>query len=193
MAYEDLISQISAMKFGPVGKYSAKLDFEQRCEILALYRSGVGRTVLAEAYGLDRRTVTHIYNPNSVHYRNVRDMEKHLGTELFLKTFITENALARLRRVVKPDVEVVKDDKAPRAKRSATKYAGVHEVQTSSTSFAHRIIIGWCEATLDNDGPGWYYRDADGPDPDAWVHNGDESRMSSLACLNAVKDNLVDL
>ena len=193
MAYEDLISQISAMDFGPVGKYAPKLDFEQRCEILALYRSGVGRTVLAEAYGLDRRTITHIYNPNSVHYRNVREAEEKLGSDAFLKRFITENALARLRRVVKKPAEVVHDPAAPKAKRSATKHAGIHYIMTSSTSYEHRIQIGWCEATLDNDGAGWYYRDADGPDPDAWMHNGDESRITSLACLDGVKANLVDV
>jgi hypothetical protein len=181
------------MKFAPAGKYTAKLDFDQRCEVLALYRSGVGRSVLAEAYGLDRRTVTHIYNPASPHYKAVREEERRLGTGEFIKQYITENAVSKLKKILKT-VDVVPDRPlGPRGKRNASRHAGIHEVKTSATDYAHRIQIGWCEDNLDNAGAGWYYRDADGPHPETWVHNGDDSRVTSTACLEAVKENLVDI
>jgi hypothetical protein len=182
------------MKFAPAGKFSSKLGFDQRCEVLALHRTGVGRSVLAEAYGLDRRTVTHIYNPNSPHYRAVREEEERLGKEEFLKKYITENAVSKLRKVMKTEGQVIPTQPhGPPGKRTATKYAGVHEVKNENTVFPHRIQVAWREGDLDNAGPGWYYRDADGAHPEAWLHNGGESRMSSLACLEAVQENLVDI
>lgn len=188
------LASISAMKLADHGKYSHKLDFDQRCEILALYRSGVGRAILSEAYKIDRRTVTHIYNPNSKHYRAVREEENKLGKDLFLQKYITENALMKLRNV-KPVAQIPLEPRreGPLMKKSANKYAGVHHVKTDATDFEHRIIIQWREAELDNAGAGWYFKDADGADPERWLHNGDESRTSSVACLSAVRENLVDI
>ena len=193
-SHEDLITSISALKLKPHGRFSPKLDFDQRCEILALFRTGVGRAVLAEAYGLDRRTVTHIYNRASPHYRNVRAEEQKLGKEEFMKKYITENGLNKLKaateRMPKPPVE---EPKGPRANRNSRKFAGVHKVKNDNVAFEHRIIVSWQEATLDNAGAGWYYQDADGSQPNDWLHNGDESRMSSKACIDAVRANLFDV
>ena len=194
MSFHDLVNQISSMKFATAGKYSAKLDFDQRCEILALHRKGVGRSVLAEAYGLDRRTVTHIYNPKSPHYKSVREEEQRIGPDAFLQKYITENAVSKLRKVVKVEGPVIPvHHPGPPGKRTATKYSGIHMVETDGTKFAHRIQIGWHEGGIDTGPPGWYYRDADGAWPDKWLHNGGQSRTSSLACLEAVKENLIDL
>src|SRR5262252_4002411 len=71
-------------------KFAAKLDFPQRCEILALYRRGVGRNILADAFGVDRRTVTHIHNPVSPHYKNVRAEYDRLGKEACEQAYVTE-------------------------------------------------------------------------------------------------------
>lgn len=190
--YEEILSSISALNFGPTGKYASKLDFDQRCEILALYRTGVGRAALAAAYKLDRRTITHIYNPQSPHYRNVREEERKLGTEQFMRKYITENGLSRLKGVTPAPSEGPKVTKLmPR--RQATSKSGVHVVKTDATSYEHRIQIGWRENGVDSAGAGWYYRDADGADPEAWLHNGDDSRVTSKACYEAVLENLVDV
>jgi len=189
MSYDDILANIKDMKFGRQGKYDHKLDFDQRCEILALYRTGVPRTVLAEAYGLDRRTVTHIYNPRSVHYRNVRAEEEKLGKEQFQKQYITQNAHDKLKKAM-TNFQPVSEF---RPMRNATKYKGVHTVENDGTTKPHRIIIGWREAGIDNVGAGWYYQDRDGQVPEQWLHNGEESRMTSKACLEGAKEAVFDI
>lgn len=184
---QKIIAGLTALH-APVGKFSPKLDFEQRCEILALYRTGVSRSVLAQAYGLDRRTVTHIYNSKSPHYRMIRDEEERLGRQKFIERYITENAVNRMRNADIPAV----DPERPKAIRNATRWRGVHTIKNDYMSKFHRIQIEWMEASIDNAGAGWYYRDADGSDPLEWYHNGDESRHTSKACLEAVKENLID-
>jgi hypothetical protein len=189
------MSAISALKFKQSGKFDNKLDFDQRCEVLALHRIGIPRAALAEAYGIDRRTVTHIYNPKSVHYRSVRAEEEKLGREAFLKKYVTENALNKLKQVKN---EAVREDAAPkklptRARRGSTKHAGVHIISTPNTDKDHRILIQWVEQPVDGAEPGWYFKDMDGVDPEMWMDNGPESTLSSSACLEAVRLNLVDL
>lgn len=188
MAYEDIIASIKSMKFGRQGKYAHKLDFDQRCEILALYRTGVPRAALAEAYALDRRTVTHIYNPRSSHYRGIREEEKNLGSEAFQRQYITENGLNKLKQVMASIVPT--SDFYPI--RNATKFKGVHIIETDQTTKPHRVIIAYREKEIDNVGAGWYYQDRDGQVPEQWLHNGDESRVTSKACLEALKLELFD-
>jgi hypothetical protein len=188
MSYEDILTSIKSMKFGRQGKYAHKLDFDQRCEILALYRTGVPRVALAEAYAIDRRTVTHIYNPRSVHYRAVRAEEEKLGKEAFQRQYITENGLNKLKQIMatfKPTSEF-------HPIRNATKYRGVHVVENEQTVKPHRVVIAWRENGLDNVGAGWYYQDRDGQVPEQWLHNGEESRQTSKACLEALKVELFD-
>src|SRR5580765_7209881 len=74
-------------KFGP------KLTYAQRCEVLALRHIGVRREVLAKMYGVDRRTITHIYNPDSPHYKNVRELEIGLGQEQFRNKYVSSELL----------------------------------------------------------------------------------------------------
>jgi hypothetical protein len=189
MSYEDILSSIKDMKFGRQGKYAHKLGFDQRCEILALYRTGVPRVALAEAYGIDRRTVTHIYNPRSSHYKDVKAEEEKLGKEAFQRQYITENGLNKLKTVMETFVPV--SDFRPI--RNATKYRGVHVIETEQTTRPHRIIVQYREAGIDNVGAGWYYQDRDGQVPEQWLHNGEESRMTSKACLEAAREQLFDL
>lgn len=188
--HEDRISVISALKFTPDSKFSAKLDFDQRCEILALHRAGVSRVALAEAYGLDRRTITHIYNPKSTHYRNVREELVKLGPEEFQKRYITDNALTKLKNI---SISERSRGDGPMAQRNATRFKGVHAVTNDAVSRAHRIVVQWHEKGIDGLAPGWYYQDMDGDDPNAWRHNGDTSRLTSKACLDAVRENLVEI
>ena len=187
--HEERISAISAMRFTAESKFSAKLDFDQRCEILALHRAGISRVALAEAYGLDRRTVTHIYNPKSTHYKTVRAELEKLGPDEFQRRYITDNALTKLKNI--SVAEGAKE--GPMAQKNATRFKGVHSVMNDAVIRAHRIIVAWREKGVDGQPAGWYYQDMDGDDPNVWRHNGDDSRMTSKACLEAVRENLVEI
>lgn len=103
MSVEKFIQELRDMKLGnPDNKFGPKLDFDQRCEILALWRTGlVSRMSLSRAYGIDRRTVSHIYANDSVHYRDVREEEAKLGKDAFLAKYLTENAMAKLKAMPK--------------------------------------------------------------------------------------------
>lgn len=192
---DTIIKSISAMNLVPAGKYVPKLDFDQRCEILALYRTGLGRTILSAAYGIDRRTITHIYNPKSKHYKSVRAEEKRLGKDAFQKKYLTENVLIKLRNfaeVNKANPPKVGRPKKSRANRSASRFAGVHTIMNDNLERPHTVQIGWEENPIDGVGAGWYYRDMDG-DPSKWLHNGEESTLTSKDCLEAVQENLFEL
>jgi hypothetical protein len=193
--HEEILSAISALNLVPNGKFSAKLGFDERCQILALHRNGIGRAILAEAYGIDRRTVTHIHNPRSPHYSNVREEEEKLGREAFQRKYITESALERLKKIAPKIAARDADAKVPktRGKRSHSKHGGVHLIESDNLTKPHRVLVDWCESTVDNNGAGWYYRDMDGDQPNEWFDNGPESRESSTACLIAVRQNLVEV
>lgn len=197
MKHEEILSSISAMNLRSLNKFDHKLDFDQRCEVLALYRTGVPRAILAEAYGIDRRTVTHIYNPGSKHYKMVREEERKLGREEFQRKYLTENALAKLS-ALEPKLAKRREKAAAepppqyKANRSSSNRSGVQFIITADGK-ERRFLIEWQEKSVDNNGAGWYYRDLDGPDPTPWFDNGDESRVSSAACYEAIRTNFVEI
>lgn len=169
------------------GKFSPKLDAKQRCEVLALCRSGVRRDVVARAYGIDRRTVGHVVNPQSPRYRDTRAEYKKLGHEEFIEQYLTEEVALKIANLPKEE-ELVKDKSAP--SHRASRLAGIHKVQPAQCAYEHRIEIKWVDG---ESGKGWYYRDLDSKtDPESWFHNGDESRMTSHACYDAAVENLFD-
>lgn len=181
--FEENLRLISAVVRHRKNKFGAKLDFDQRCEVLALHMAGVGRNELAEMYGIDRRTVTHMYSEKSVHYRSVRDERDRLGAIEFMQKYITENALVKIKNMTPRAEDVLSSVKG---QKNANRFAGVHTIHTELCTKPHRIFIAWKEN-------GWYYQDIDGADPTAWLHNGDDSRVTSKACFDAVTENLVDL
>ncbi len=183
-SYEELKAAIPEHLLIESGKFVSKLTFHQRCEILALYRAGVSRANLAEAYGIDRRTITHIRNHNSPHYKSVRAEILRLGPQEFDRTYLTEEALARVS-AIKPE------NRAPISGKLANKYRGIHLVKNEFCQFEHRINIEWKDELEDFE-PGWYYQDFDCPWPETWLSNGPESIKTSHACLEHVKENLSD-
>jgi hypothetical protein len=187
--FEQIMATIPASAFADRGRFAPKLDFAQRCEILALYKQGVGRKILADAFGIDRRTVTHIYNPASPHYKEVRAEFNRLGEEDFRNTYVTEGGAARVASAI----SIGEDEPSSNAEgRRYRKHAGVNMVKTEYTKFEHRIMIDWREHQTGTEQPGWYYQDLDGDNPSMWLHNGPESMKTSQACLKAVKENLSD-
>ena len=167
-------------------KFAAKLSFAKRCEILALYRAGLTRESLAAMYKIDRRTVTHIYNPKSRHYKNVRQEEIGLGGDMFRSTYLSEDTWNK----------AIAFQQGKRGAEQNNKYAkkmeGAHVVRGMNCEYEHRIIIQWREKDDTIDVPGWYYRDLDGDYPETWFFAGDESRKTSMACFAAMLKDITD-
>jgi len=185
---DDIINMVPTDTFRQNEKFKAKLTFAERCEILAFYRMGLSRIALANAYGIDRRTVTHMYTKTSRHYQDIRNEEEKLGREEFCKEYITEAGAMRIATANGGEKEY-EDPNA--SKKAASKFAGLNMVKTENTSYEHRIIIEW--QNEGHCGAGWYYRDLDGNSPNDWFHNGPESVRTSSECLKAVKLNLFDM
>lgn len=182
------------------GKFAAKLTARERCEVLALMTLGMSRNLVAAAYDIDRRTVSHIANPFSKSYKQVRAQMEAKGEKAFIAEFVTSEVMNRVNRAAverrneiaatsrrayeaeKPDPTV------PR--KQARKDAGMHVVKNDFTSYSHRIEVAWREDQPW--GVGWYYRDLDSENPDDWFHNGPESMVTSTLCLAAVRQNLMD-
>jgi len=167
------------------GKYVPKLNHEKRCQVLALYRSKVTREALSKMFNIDSRTVGHIYNPSSKHYKTVREEEKMLGTERFVKKYITDEllSLAMSYRITAAQV-------AEKNNRNAKGEAGVHVIRPKNCIMEHRLFVAW----RDEEGviPGWYYQDMDGDFPEAWLRGDADSMRTSRECyvyaLNHVSD-----
>lgn len=167
-------------------KFAPKLDFTKRCEILALHRMGFPNEILAKCYGIDRRTVTHIFNSTSPHYKQVREAEIGMGRSQFVTHYITKDVLDR--------AESFRGGNIAGPNRKANKKQGLHHVTNNYTSYAHRVVIQWLEADEAYGKAGWYYRDMDGDSPDKWFIAGadEKNTMSSMACYSAMLDEIMD-
>lgn len=174
-----------------VGKFSPKLNDEERCAILALVKSGVRRERVATAYGLDRRTVGHIANPQSPRYKEIRNKYKAMGHEGFVKEFLTEEVARKIAALPEDEKHPTPVTGAPSAR--ANRLAGIHKVKPEQCEYEHRIEIKYCKAGDETEFEGWHFRDLDSKtNPEKWFHNGDESLRSSHACYDAAVENLLD-
>lgn len=185
---EEMLAYVTVVGMGQrmlTGKFAPKMSFDQRCELLALYRKGYTREALAKLYGVDRRTVTHIHNAQSSHYRNVREEELRLGRENFLEKYITADSMAKVMELAAVESEV--NNKQAKGKQ------GIHTVQGPMCKYPHRVRIEWKEAN-DKDilTSGWYYNDMDSDFPDGWFHTGPESMKTSQACYEGMLEDITD-
>lgn len=190
----DLLAQLpkSAFKKAYDGKFAPTLSFGERCAILAFVRSGVSRPIVAAAFSVDRRTVGHVCNDAGPHYKDVRREYTKLGHEDFVKTYLREGLVSRVAAAARTseaqapndDYKEQRGDISPRANRKA----GTHTVKPDQCTYSHRVEIQFLKDGV----PGWYYRDMDSATPDAWLHNGDDSRKTSQACYDALLLNIVD-
>jgi hypothetical protein len=187
-ALEMLDAAIAARK-AINSKFEPKLDFVQRCQILALYRRGCTRESLAKVFGVDRRTITHIHNAQSPRYKNVREEELRLGRENFIDRYLDLDVL----RAVTLSVNPTEEDKSINNKKS-NKMQGIHTVRNEFCDYDHRVIIQWVEKDTQEHikTSGWYYKDLDSEWPDQWttVFGLPEAMKSSQACYDAM---LVDI
>jgi DNA invertase Pin-like site-specific DNA recombinase len=186
--------------------FEAKMSFAERCSILALFRKGVSVRMLAAAFGVNRRTVTHITNPESTRYKAVRDREKAMGTEEFIAEYYTEAAVRKINDAAgKPELNQATSeydanagDRLTSASKRATGNAGINTVKLAHHEFSHRIEVAWLEANTaeDDDGPfehpaGWYWRDLDGEQADRWQGDPDTgTHTTSAKAFNHAKVTL---
>jgi len=185
-----------AMKEVSYTKFAPKLTFDQRCTALALDKVSVHRNIIAELFGVDRRTVSHICNAHSTHYRSVRDHYKRMGHEAFITEYVTPETVGAIKlikiRMPSPDNKkpVMPSVKAGVPNPRATKSKGLHTVKPEQCSYTHRVEIQY---QADMVPAGWYYRDLDSKsNKDAWLHNGTESLLTSQAALSMAVANLMD-
>lgn len=176
-------------------RFSAKLTFTQRCEILAMSHSGITRELLAKAYNIDRRTVTNIYNPNSVYYKNVREEELRMGRAEFQKTYLTQAALDRVMAFR----QTQETEQHTSNNKFASKKKGPHTVRGADCEYPHQVVIAWKDrgdpANEQGDPievSGWYYNDMDGDFPNFWSCGDEESLRTSDACYRAMLKNIAD-
>lgn len=200
MTVQDLLSKLPATAFRSGSpNFEPKLNFDERCAVLALHRQNVSIVMLAAAFGINRRTVNRIVADGSTRYREVRDQEKRMGTEEFCQHYITEEITQRVAAAAdKPETKQSSDqyDQTPKAERSgipsqrANSLAGINMWQVPGAEYAHRIEVKWLEANTaeDDNGPfehpaGWFSRDLDGPNPERW--DGDIENNSHVTSAKA--------
>jgi hypothetical protein len=171
------------------GKFAPKLTQRQRCEVMALKILGYTREVMAAVYKVDRRTITHIYNPVSRHYHNVKQELKMMGEKAFLEEYATPEVINRAME----ESEAVKPEFTGNNKY-ANKQQGLHRVRGPNCSYDHRVYISWIEGGTENvETSGWYYRDLDSDFPDGWYSaGGPDSLKSSQACYVAMLSDIAD-
>lgn len=168
-------------------KYAPKLNFDKRCEILALYSAGFSRETLSKAYRVDRRTITHIYTETSPHYKSVRDLYNGIGKDAFMEKFLTPSVIQYVLSFQATSIKEV-NNKFANAKQ------GLHTVRGPNCNYDHRVVIQWVEAGTKNiQVSGWYYRDLDSDFPEDWFTAGSpESLRNSQACFSAMLGDITD-
>lgn len=194
----DPLSLIPATAFvkHQAGKFASKLNEAERCEILALVKAGVRRDRVAAAYNVDRRTVTHIVNPASPHYKAVRKHHADLGHDAFLKKYLTEDVAQKIAALPDEpeDKPAPRDPNAPNAR--SNRLAGIQQIDAEDglRAYPHKVEIKYLQGEPGQaiEADGWYFRDLDSNDPNTWFHNGPDSRKTSQACYEFLVENLMD-
>lgn len=194
------LSKDKFVEKAPPSKFSAKLEYAERCAALALVRAGVDRRIVAVAFNVDRRTISHIVNPQSVHYKDVRREFDKLGPTEFTVQYVTPEVVERVGNAKLDPVVFLSDDKVPRSvpdtpNPRAKGAEGIHVLKPEQCKNSHRIEIAWRDnrSVDDEDAEwGWHYRDLDSTMPDTWFHNGPESLLTSQNCKRMAEANLTD-
>jgi hypothetical protein len=183
------------------GKFEAKLTFAERCAVLGCHKLGVNRRLLALSFGVNRRTVTHIYNPKSPHYRSVRNEYNSMGHDDFIEKYVTDDIYKKLKETeAKAENQAILnaddseasviDTNLREPSKMRTRDEGFHTIQPEHCKYSHRIEVRWVNSYL---GEGWYFRDMDGPNPNEWMNNGPESILSSTAALRGAESEVIDV
>ncbi len=186
-----LLSGLPETAFTGVTTFAPKLSMEDRCSILALSLSGINKHLLARAFGIDRRTVSHIVNTSSPKYKGVMDEYRRLGHKEFCAKYITENAALKVKAAAEEKAEPVEK---PKISRSASSHSGIHILHPEQCAYSHRVEVRYFDGSEEGVSMrGWHYRDLDSKStPDMWLHNGEESLQTSANCVRMAELNLTD-
>jgi len=177
----------------PDGKFKAKLTQEDRYRAMAAVLTGIRKDVVAAAFGIDRRTISHMTNEYSKHYKSTREKVKQLGQGEFIRQFFDEDTLKKIQTVdlgtVQPSGPSSPGPNAPNPRASSKK--GINVVKPEQCRHNHRIMIAFRPAIGDS-AAGWWYQDLDGPNPTEWCRGDDSSLMTSQHCLAAAEAEIYD-
>lgn len=142
------------------GALEPKLSEAERGAILALRHAGVRVPVLAAAFNVNRRTVTHMCNPSSPYYKALRKKRNEMGPEKFDALYRTEEMVLRVNAVVNtPETKAKYADseagKSTLPNPNATSKQGEMSVKSFTSGEMVRVNIQF----LSNGpfGPGWYW------------------------------------
>ena len=188
----DALSMIpaDAMRRHRDDEFAPKLVEDERMAILACIEYGIMRDVVAKAFGINRRTVSHIANSGSTRYREVRRRRDEMGKDAFVKHYLTESVAQKIRLNTPERKPEAGDEKHMTPSVHSNSKAGIQVVKNDMLKGPHRVEIAFFGT---KEPKGWYYRDIDGPEHDQWFHNGEDSLRTSQACLKMVELNLTEL
>lgn len=184
------------------GKFAPKLSQQERCSILAASKYGVTRNVVAAAFDIDRRTVTHICSDNSPHYRSVRDEYSRLGHQDFFKLYLTPDVIKKVNKAfhdpnVKAKTSHLRADQAARlsAQRQIdgpNPKANKHEGRQSIVATMHEgqmvVVVIWYGESIDGE-TGWHFR---APREGEFTRQNDKALMTSAEALKEAKERFFD-
>lgn len=190
--------EISQKALKQSSEFKPKLTYADRCAVLALINKNVSVRVIAAAFDINRRTVTHLRN-GFRGYKKMHDECSSMGKEAFEKKYLTEDHIARINATADDpaleqsysDYDSTSGDRTQAPSRRSSGMAGINFLKHPSDEISHRIEIAWLEANTAEDasGPfehpaGWYWRDLDSYDK-YWNGNPDEnSHVSSQKAFN---------
>lgn len=150
-------------------KYKPKLSFDERCAILALYHYGMKKDIIADVFSVDRRTVSHVTNTQSIHYRNVREERVDCGGDDFFTKYVTEDVHKKIigykeRKDAEPVPTKVEEPplEAGMPNQRMHQKKGLHSVTGAISGERRNIEVYWNNALEDN--TGWFWHNLDEPD-----------------------------
>lgn len=173
-------------------RFAAKLSFDERCQMLALKLSNMSIGAIAVAFGVNRRTVTHVYQPHSPRYQNVRKQLETMGRDAFLTRYIDEDLINRVKAAAEtPEAQMSgnkyeqKESHSTTPNPRATKAAGISVHKGEGHGFTHRIEVVWVDNKEDYP-DGWYAKLLDTNDVNSEEPVGDPSVSSHLTSQSAL-------
>ena len=88
------------------GDFSPRTSPEERMAIIALFRAGIRVAVLAEAFGMNRRTVLKLVNPkNKKDYVTLKHEIAEIPQEELYEKYVTDAIKERINEVVRKEAE----------------------------------------------------------------------------------------
>lgn len=186
--YERIPAELKAANDG---KFNAKLTEAERFSALAAVLTGIKKDVVAAAFGIDRRTISHMTNPTSKHYKSTREKVQQMGNKAFIEKYFDEKTLLRIQKAALPDARTDGTEPVAGPNPRAKAKAGINVIKPEQCAYNHRVMVQFRKEEPDVL-PGWWYKDMDGPNPEEWCRGDDASMITSQSCLAAASSEIYD-